>query len=118
MGNDLCRGLLLFSEKKPLGPNGLKWLKIHLANLYGNNKISLDERAQWVDDNMDNILDSINNPLYGKRWWCEADEPFQCLAACFEIVNAINSPDHSQHLCCLPVHQDGSCNGLQHYAGI
>lgn len=38
LGNDLCRGLLMFDEAKPLGERGWRWLKIHLANLYGYDK--------------------------------------------------------------------------------
>ena len=38
IGDDLSRGLLTFAEKKPLGKSGLRWLKIHLANVYGNDK--------------------------------------------------------------------------------
>ena len=39
MGSDLCRGVLQFAEGKPLGERGLSWMKIHLANLYGENKV-------------------------------------------------------------------------------
>lgn len=39
LGNDLCRGLLAFSRKKPLGERGLFWLKIQVANLFGNDKV-------------------------------------------------------------------------------
>lgn len=28
MGSDICRGLLLFAEGRPLGPRGLFWLKV------------------------------------------------------------------------------------------
>jgi len=35
VGSDLCRALLMFAHPKPLGPNGLYWLKVHLANLAG-----------------------------------------------------------------------------------
>jgi len=35
IGNDLSRGLLLFADGKKLGPLGVKWLKIHCANLMG-----------------------------------------------------------------------------------
>lgn len=35
MGNDASRGLLTFAEKKPLGPRGMFWLKVQLANLFG-----------------------------------------------------------------------------------
>lgn len=36
---------------------------------------------------------------------------------CTEIMKAINSGDPASFMSRLPVHQDGSCNGLQHYAG-
>lgn len=35
VGSDLCRALLMFADPKPLGKNGLYWLKVHLANLAG-----------------------------------------------------------------------------------
>ncbi|MBN3323041.1 RPOM protein, partial [Atractosteus spatula] len=54
----------------------------------------------------------------GEKWWTEADEPWQALACCMEIANASRSPDHTQYISHFPVHQDGSCNGLQHYAAL
>ena len=35
-----------------------------------------------------------------------------------EIADAIRSPDPTQFISHQPVHQDGSCNGLQHYAAL
>jgi DNA-directed RNA polymerase len=118
LGSDLCRGLLSFAEAKPLGEEGLFWLKVHLANLFGNNKVSFEERAEWTEANAENILDSVHNPLQGSRWWNEAENPFQALAVCYEIVAALESGDPESFESSLPVHQDGSCNGLQHYAAL
>lgn len=118
LGSDLCRALLLFSEAKPLGDVGLDWLKVHLSNLFGNNKISTEQRIEWVDSHWDDISDSALDPLNGKRWWSTAENPFQALSTCIEIHNAVGSGDPSTYRCRLPVHQDGSCNGLQHYAGL
>jgi DNA-directed RNA polymerase len=118
MGADNARGLLLFSEAKPLGASGLRWLKIQIANLAGFDKASLSEREQWTMDHLDDILDSANNGLHGKRWWLEAEDPWQCLAACCELRNALQLPDPTQYPSRLPIHQDGSCNGLQHYAAL
>lgn len=116
--SDLCRGLLQFDEAKPLGKNGLKWLKVHLANLFGINKISHQKREQWVNDNMKSVRDSAAKPLDGDLWWASAEDPFQALATCFEIVAAEDSPVVEEYMCRMPVHQDGSCNGLQHYAAL
>ncbi|RPD76822.1 DNA/RNA polymerase [Lentinus tigrinus ALCF2SS1-7] len=118
IGDDLSRGLLLFGEKKPLGARGLRWLKIHLANLYGYDKASFDERVQFVHDHLEEIRDSAEHPLDGKRWWTKADDPWQCLATCMELKDALSLADPESYECSLPVHQDGTCNGLQHYAAL
>lgn len=118
LGNDFCRGIMMFDKAKKLGPNGLRWLKIHVCNLFGNNKISLADRVAWTEENMANIRASVADPLGGEKWWSTAEEPFQALAAMAEIVAASDSPNHEEYECRLPVHQDGSCNGLQHYAGL
>jgi DNA-directed RNA polymerase len=50
--------------------------------------------------------------------WATAEEPFQALAAAFEITAAIRSGSPENYETSFPVHQDGSCNGLQHYAAL
>ena len=63
IGDDLSRGLLLFGESKPLGERGLRWLKIHLSNLYGYDKATFDERVEFVHEHMDDVYDSAENPV-------------------------------------------------------
>lgn len=118
LGSDLCRGLLQFHTKKPLGKEGLRWMKIHLCNLFGNNKISLEERAAWTESHMELLIDSAREPLKGQRWWTKAEEPFQALAVCIDLVAALDSGCPELYCSGIPVHQDGSCNGLQHYAAL
>lgn len=118
VGSDLCRGLLMFAEEKPLGDRGLYWLKVHLANFAGKDKMTFDERVKFVDEHMDRVRESATDPFGAERWWMSLEDPFQGLATCFELVNAIDSGDPASYLCSLPVHMDGSCNGLQHYAAL
>ncbi|XP_038136706.1 DNA-directed RNA polymerase, mitochondrial isoform X1 [Cyprinodon tularosa] len=119
LGSDVTRAMLVFAEGKPLGPKGLDWLKIHLVNLTGLKKrSSLQGRLEYANSIMDDILDSADNPLNGTKWWMEADEPWQALGCCMEIANAVRSPDPTKFISHFPVHQDGSCNGLQHYAAL
>ncbi|KAH3963323.1 DNA-directed RNA polymerase [Parastagonospora nodorum] len=118
IGADLARGLLKFANGKELGTVGLHWLKIHLANLYGYDKASLKEREQFAMDNLSDIYDSATNPLDGRRWWLNAEDPWQCLACCMELKNAFDSADPTRYKSQFPVHQDGTCNGLQHYAAL
>jgi DNA-directed RNA polymerase len=120
MGNDLSRGLLLFADAKPLGAVGLRWLRIHLANVYGFDKASFSEREQFAIDHEEDIRKVTLDPLgEGGKWWLQADDPWQCLATCMELMKAHNHPEGPENYPCrLPVHQDGTCNGLQHYAAL
>ena len=63
MGDDLSRGLLKFAEVKPLGEAGLRWLKIHISNLYGFDKASLDERANFTMQHLEEVYDSAEKPI-------------------------------------------------------
>ncbi|KAL0930325.1 DNA-directed RNA mitochondrial polymerase [Colletotrichum truncatum] len=118
MGADHVRGLLRFAKGRELGEKGLEWLKVHLANVYGFDKASLKGRASFTMDNLVNIFDSANKPLTGNRWWMKAEDPWQTLATCYELKAALESPDPIKYVSHLPVHQDGTCNGLQHYAAL
>ena len=118
MGADNCRGLLQFDTGKELGEKGLAWLKVHLANLYGFNKASLEEREDFAMKHLEEIHDSAKKPLDGQKWWLHAEDPWQCLATCIELSSALSMPDPTKFVSHLPVHQDGTCNGLQHYAAL
>jgi DNA-directed RNA polymerase len=119
IGNDLSRGLLLFADAKPLGAVGLKWLRIHLSNVYGYDKASFSERENFALDHEADMRKSVADPLGEGNWWLQADDPWQCLATCMELVKALDHPEGPEkYECRLPVHQDGTCNGLQHYAAL
>ncbi|XP_054548973.1 DNA-directed RNA polymerase, mitochondrial isoform X2 [Talpa occidentalis] len=119
LGSDLARALLEFAEGRPLGPHGLDWLKIHLVNLTGLKKHeSLQGRLAFANEKMEDVLDSADQPMTGRKWWMEADEPWQALACCMEIARAVRAPDPAAYVSHFPIHQDGSCNGLQHYAAL
>ncbi|XP_071557732.1 DNA-directed RNA polymerase, mitochondrial [Temnothorax nylanderi] len=119
LSSDLGRSILMFAQGKPLGPKGLDWLKIHAINMTGLKKREpMHKRLEFANEILDLIVDSARKPLTGEMWWTKADEPWQTLAACKEIDNALQSPNVEEYVCRLPVHQDGSCNGLQHYAAL
>ncbi|KAL5698887.1 DNA-directed RNA polymerase [Ranunculus cassubicifolius] len=120
LGSDVCRGILEFAEGRPLGKSGLRWLKIHIANLYagGVDKLSFEGRISFTENHLDEIFDSADRPLEGKRWWLKAEDPFQCLSACINLSEALRSSSPETYISHIPIHQDGSCNGLQHYAAL
>ena len=116
-GEDSAKGLLTFADRKPLGDSGLSWLAVHGANTFGNDKVSLEDRYQWSHDNLKEIVRTATDPLE-YTWWMEADKPWQFLAFCFEFTEAMNSKNPTKFRSSLPVTVDGSCNGLQHFAGM
>ncbi|XP_058446370.1 DNA-directed RNA polymerase, mitochondrial [Malaya genurostris] len=119
LGHDLARCLMVFHQKKPLGPDGYNWLKLHCINLTGLKKReSIQDRLLYAEEIMDDILDSADRPLTGRMWWSKSDEPWQTLACCMEIAKVSRCPNPSEYQSGFPIHQDGSCNGLQHYAAL
>jgi len=119
LGSDVCRGMLRFAEAKPLGEEGLRWLKIHLANLFGHSKLTLEARVCFANDHLADVHLAAEDPFGSARWWTTADDPWQALAAAIEISEALkHAAGPSFYPCRLPVHADGSCNGLQHYASL
>lgn len=118
-GSDPFRALLEYAEPKPLGKTGVYWLKVHLANKMGMSKLSFDERVHYVDEHIEDVVQSAESPLHGDRWWQEASEPLQCLMACKELADAMKCSQGCEHyLSRIPVAVDGSYNGLQHYSAI
>ncbi|EGW34784.1 uncharacterized protein SPAPADRAFT_47865 [Spathaspora passalidarum NRRL Y-27907] len=118
LGGDMTRSLFLFWDGKELGERGLRWLKIQLANLYGFDKAPFDERVKFVEDNLQNVFESAKNPYSEDAWWKKADKPWQALGVCFDLRRAYKLPDPTKYVSHMAVHQDGTCNGLQHYAAL
>lgn len=124
-GDDLGKALIKFADPKPsASPRDYKWLAIHGANLAGVDKVSFEERIKWVEDNTDNIIRSAEAPLE-YRWWNEVaqgDYPMQFLSFCYEwkaMQDYISIHGNCiGYKCAIPIAWDGSCSGLQHYAGL
>ena len=115
-GADHAKGLLRFAEGVVLGKDGVKWLAIHGANVYGNDKITFDDRVKWVHENEPLIKAIVDDPI-SNRQWGNADKPYQFLAFCFEWANC----DYGRNTSALghiPVGLDGTCNGLQHFSAM
>lgn len=137
-GADMARSLFLFKEGVKLSHKGIKWLYIHTASCYNesydiNNlpdwcsydyktylkaegldsisvdKMTLQDRKLWVDNNLNFVLNSTDTIRHN----CE--KPFSFLAACVEIKNVLADPEYKSQ---LPIPIDGTCNGYQHSAAI
>ncbi|MDT8900620.1 DNA-directed RNA polymerase [Anaeroselena agilis] len=122
-GDDVTRGLLLFADPPACNSmEDIEWLMVHGANLAGIDKVSFEDRKQWVRDNEKHILASAEDPL-GYLWWAEQDDSsIQFLAFCLEWAKwkawekAHGTPDG--FVTGIPVAFDGTCSGLQHYSAL
>jgi len=115
-GPDFIKGLLEFSQGEPIETEEQSfWLAVAGANAYGKDKISLEERVQWVNDN-EGMITSVAADYRSDLSWTEASEPFGFLRFCLEwTAFRENGFGYLSHMVC-PV--DATCSGLQHYGAM
>jgi DNA-directed RNA polymerase, mitochondrial len=125
---DHVRGLFLFADGKPIGEEGLGWLRIHVAACADGNtwsevqkpsKLHPHDMQSWTRDNLQ-ILRTIGEAVLRgddpAASLLPDDKPCQFIAACVELVQAIDAgPDFPTR---LPLTFDASCSGLQHLCAI
>lgn len=114
-GNSLAKGLLQFAEGKALGSSEAAFeLAVHGANCFGYDKVSMDERIDWVEDNTTRILQVADDPMADLWWAKEADSPW-CFLAFAKEWAGFNQNGYD-HISSIPIAKDGSCSGLQHFS--
>jgi DNA-directed RNA polymerase len=77
----------------------------------------MDEREGYVDDNIGKLMKWVEDPIKNDGW-LELENCWQSLGALRELKNALDSNYPEDYCSNIPIHQDGSCNGLQHYAAL
>jgi hypothetical protein len=127
---DRVRSLFLFEKGKPIGEEGLKWLKVHVAGTASGNNWSDNQkpghlnslgRIEWTDANLDKLC-GIGRAVLRRddpetiAWALPKKDPYQFIAACVELAQAIDTgPDFETR---LPLMFDGSQSGLQHLCAM
>ena len=113
LGKSEIKSLLEFGEGQYLTPDGIRWLKIHIANVYGLDKEPYDDRVEWVDEHYTEVIAVANDPLSEASFLNSADSPFEFAAACMA---------YNDHLCGeavhIPIQLDATCSGIQMYSGL
>lgn len=109
-GPDVLRGLLRFAEPGHLDERGRYWLMVNAANRYGHgwDKKRMDDRASFADS-FKNLIDDVAKDPMKCLEWTKAEEPVQFLSACL----ALRDDDHGGR---IPIWQDATANGLQHFS--
>jgi DNA-directed RNA polymerase len=119
---DFDCGIIQFAEGVKLEANEVKeecdyfWLKVHLANRWDFDKASFEERAQWVDDNIDMLRQVYEDPEGTVDLWkddkAKKNVSFRRLADTIDFFVALET-GYSY----VPKNLDGTCNGIQHWVG-
>jgi DNA-directed RNA polymerase len=126
---DYIRGLFLFAEPEPIGEEGLLWLAAHVAGRADGNdfefsdtdkpsRLNFERRLAWVEANMDRLRAIGEAVRRGDvpDLPTSMEEPIQFIAACHELVQAIEAGPG--FLTRLPLTFDASCSGLQHLCAM
>lgn len=116
-GTDISRAVLHFHKKKPLGPRGVFWLKVHIANSLGQDKGLFEDRVAYVDSVWEALCCDLSapedSPLYRK-----ADNPFCAVSAVQELSRALATGRPEEYCTGIVVHMDATCSGLQHFSAL
>lgn len=115
--NELSKALLLFANPGIISKDNLRstnYLKVYGGNCYGGRigKSSTDRKLQWVDENIDNIVNYDNGILLNK-----AKDKLLFLAFCIEFKRFYNfyiDENQMEFKTYLPIQLDATCNGFQH----
>lgn len=109
---DSVRAMLRFASAEEIG-DGMDWFLVAGANLFGVDKVSLEDRIAWVRTNSEELIKVGQDPIRNKMWG-EADKPFQALAWCDEYARMQHQGETFRSQ--IPIGMDGSNNGLQIYS--
>jgi DNA-directed RNA polymerase len=117
-GPDPARGLLEFHEGKPFGSEAaVNWFLVAGATHWGEDKVSMAARIEWVHSHEEEILEVAADPITND-WWTDADEAWQFLAWCLEYGRWHEGGKSLDFISHVTVGQDGSCNGCQHFSAL
>ena len=140
-GPDLARGIMQFSEPKVMTEKDTFWLAIYTAAAFNQSydideipdwceadykshleeeglesisvdKMTLNDRCQWTQENIENIIELGKNCKFAK----DAEKKVTFLACCIEWYEY--SIEDGEYLSCLPISIDGSNNGWQHLGAM
>ena len=116
LNSDNAKGMLTFYKGQKLGSTGLNQLFHHISNMFGEDKLTHNNKIKFVTEMYNDFVLCGSDP-YKNKLWMDAEEPFQFISAAMELAKydtfikeGNNSEDFVSHTIC---YRDGSNNGLQ-----
>lgn len=115
-GTDFCKAAFQFANGALLGKTGFKALCLHTANMFGMDKVSINKRVTWVQNNWSQLMSIVDHVDLMQKF--RGANVFQALVAAKELQRVGVWGTHEDFMSHLVCHQDGTCNGLQHMSAI
>ena len=118
--NSLCNKKKVLESKL----NDIDYFKLYLANTFGKDKLTRGGKLNWVNKNIDQIINEYENNLdtFKINYLLKSKEPFQFLSCILAYINYIKK--YLLYLLYLlyglrreiklPILFDASCSGVQH----
>ena len=106
-GDDLDRALIRFKHWKPLGKEGIKWLRVHVCNMMDGVKLPNDKYPKF-----ENPKDRKNTTFEDKSKWVESNLKELC-----RMVNNLEAND-VQALLELDKYRSGKSDAFQRIAAL
>lgn len=115
--SDLARSLFRFARPVKVQESGLRWMKVTMADLWGIKGVSHNDAVKIITSSLPEITSWAHDPERNDGWTRKFDgslnkkKAFQALA----MAHALSDDDAAAR---IPIQQDGTCNGMQHYAAM
>lgn len=120
--NDLGKAMLRSAHGESLTAEGYKQFCITGANLYGWDKVTLEEKVERTNtEDFIEMCKDIKADALTFRDWVGADEPWEFLAWALEFASYHELKEdglEDEFKTYLPNGRDGSCSGIQHYSAM
>lgn len=100
--NEFHKACLAFSKSVDLTDRGWYWLKVDIANAFGLDKLTWDERVAYVDEHITDMLADID------AWSAKADDPLLAKSALLAYRDSL-ATGKSSHI----VRLDATTSGPQ-----
>ena len=117
-GSKLAKSLF-YLDAKPLGEDGDKWIKIHIANSFGMDKETIENRVTFVTDHIYDFFQVIENIKIGwnmedqLEFLSSIDDPYSFLAGVLELKRFYACADKRSFVSGLPIALDMTNSGAQ-----
>nr|QWO71443.1 RNA polymerase [Termitomyces sp. T8] len=94
----------------------IDYFKLYLANTFGKDKLTRINKLNWVNKNIDLIINEYENDLdtFKNNYLLNSKEPFQFLSCIITYINYIKYKKEIK----LPILFDASCSGVQHLSAL